>query len=117
MFYYPRSDGYIDDFINYKDLNEFRREIQFGEISLDEAEKQQEELLNKMNKLKKHNPRNDDRKEPKKEVLGNIEKIFNARIDIIKGFRDGIFLIKPETEKQKTDMSVIMSNQKKFLNG
>ena len=105
MFYYPRSDRYIDDFVNYKDLNEFGREIQFGEISLDEAEKQQEELLNKMNKLKKHNPRNDDRKESKKEVLDKIEKVFNARIDIIKGFRDGIFLIRPETEKHKTDMS------------
>ena len=105
MFYYPRSDGYIDDFVNYKDLNEFGREIEFGEISLDEAEKQQEELLNKMNKLKKHNPRNDDRKESKKEVLDKIEKVFNARIDIIKGFRDGIFLIRPETEKHKTDMS------------
>ena len=51
MFYYPRSDSYIDDFVNYKDLNEFGREIRFGE-----AEKQPEELLNKMNKLKKHNP-------------------------------------------------------------
>ena len=58
-----------------------------------------------MNKLKKHNPRNDDRKESKKEVLDTIEKVFNARIDIIKGFRDGIFLIRPETEKHKTDMS------------
>ena len=58
-----------------------------------------------MNKLKKYNPRNDDRKESKKEVLDNIEKVFHARIDIIKGFRDGIFLIRPETEKQKTDMS------------
>ena len=105
MFYYPRSDDYIDDFVTYKDLNEFGREIKFGEISLDEAEKRQEELLNKMNKLKKHNPRNDDRKEFKKEVLDKIEKVFNARIDIIKGFRDGIVLIRPETEKHKTDMS------------
>ena len=55
MFYYPRSDSYIDDFVNYKDLEEFGREIRFGE-----AEKQPEELLNKMKKLKKHNPRNDD---------------------------------------------------------
>ena len=39
MFYYPRSDGYIDDFVNYKDLKESGREIKFGEISLDEAEK------------------------------------------------------------------------------
>ena len=58
-----------------------------------------------MIKLKKHNPRNDDRKDSKTEVLYNIEKVFNARIDIIKGFRDGIFLIRPETEKQKTGMS------------
>ena len=86
MFYYPRSDGYIDDY--YKDLNEFGREIQFVEISLDEAEKQQEELLNKINKLKKHNPRNEDLK---KYVLDNIEKVSNARIDIIKGFTHGIF--------------------------
>ena len=49
MFCYPRSDGYIDDFVNSNDLNEFGREIQFGEISLDEAEKQQEELLNRIN--------------------------------------------------------------------
>ena len=58
-----------------------------------------------MNKLKKHNPRSGNRRESKKEVLHNIEKVFNARIDSIKGFRDGIFLIRPQTEKQKTDMS------------
>ena len=37
MFYYARSGGYIDDFVNCKDLNEFGREMQFVEISLDEA--------------------------------------------------------------------------------
>ena len=58
-----------------------------------------------MNQLKKHNPRDCNRKKSKKEVIDNIEKVFNARIDIIKGFRDGIFLIRPETKNQKTDMS------------
>ena len=53
--------------------------------------KQQDELLNKINELKKHNPRDDDRKKSKKGVLDNIKKVFNARIDIIKGFKDGIF--------------------------
>ena len=120
MFYYPRSDGCIDDFVNYKELDEFGREIPFGEISLDEAEKQQEELSNKINKLKKHNPRNDDRKKAKNEVLDNIEKVSNAKIDIIKGFRNDNFLIRRETEKQKTDMFEPESDNerpKKFLNG
>ena len=37
MFYYAHLGGYIDDFVNCKDLNEFGREMQFVEISLDEA--------------------------------------------------------------------------------
>ena len=54
--YYLCSDGKaINDFVEYKSLNDFGRGIQDGDISLDVTRVQQDEMFNKWNKLKNHN--------------------------------------------------------------
>ena len=62
-FVYVRSDSKIDNFTDYKDLNELGKEIHFGNISVNEVKKQQKRLLEKMHSLKKQNKKQKNKKQ------------------------------------------------------
>ena len=88
-----RSADYIDI---YTDLNGFGEDIYNGLISLDEAKRQQIKILSKINKLKNHNVKSEKNKNFKEGVLKNLNVPYNARLDIIEGFENKIFLINPD---------------------
>ena len=86
----------------------FGEDIYNGLISLDEAERQQTEIFSKINKLKKYNVRSKKNKKFKKGVIKNLNIPYHARIDIIEGFKNGVFSMSSNTENISEQTDSIM---------
>ena len=63
-------------------------------ITLDEAKQLQRDFQKEIKILKDHAVKNENRKEYKDKVLKNIDMLYKKRNKVIRGFRDGDFLIK-----------------------
>ena len=74
-FYCRDTSGYVYEFNKYLSLTNFRRELFNGEISLDEAKNQQNEMSKSIKELKNVVTRKTKYTQDKEEVINNAEQI------------------------------------------
>ena len=67
-------------------MNEVGNEIADRNFFLNEAMKQQTNMLSKIESLENHNVKTENNKIFKKEILKNVRIVYNARLDIIDEF-------------------------------
>ena len=67
-------------------MNEVGNEIADRKFFLNEAMKQQTNMLSKIESLENHNVKTENNKIFKKEILKNVRIVYNARLDIIDEF-------------------------------
>ena len=81
------------DFSGYKTFKELFRDLYYRKMTIDEAESKQEYFNAVLVVLNKYTARDQKHIEAKNELLDNVENFYNRREKIIKGFKDGIFLL------------------------
>ena len=87
-----RGGNNIDyDFSDYKTFKELFRELYYKKITIDEAEKKQDEFNAIIGILESYTPRNNKYVEAKNKLLNNIKKIYEGREKITEGFKNEIF--------------------------
>ena len=83
------------DFQTFQTIRTFARDIYNGEISLEEANEDQEKLLDEIIYFnKKTKPKNERKKQEKEDVIKNLRNFYNGRKKVIKAFNSKIFPIK-----------------------
>ena len=91
LFY--KSNKY--NFKNFRTMITFGEDIYNGEITLEEADKDQSDLLEKINDFtKKTRPRSDKNKQEKENVEKNLYYFYTGREMILNAFKSKIFLTK-----------------------
>ena len=83
------------DFRKFNTIRTFGEDIYNGKITLEEADEDQSDLANKINKfIKKTRPKSDKKKRKKEIVKENLYNFFEAREMVLNGFKSKIFLTK-----------------------
>ena len=85
------SNGTRYDFNKFRDIKQLGNDIFNGQISIEQANDEQDEMKEEMAKLENYNPINVQKINTKEEVFNNAKKLFDIRSKIIKAFEDGIF--------------------------
>ena len=85
------SDEAQYDFNQYRDINQFGRDIYSGELSIKDAENEQYEMQILINRLNGYGATNTRKIESRKKVLENARRPHTIRNEIIEAFKDGIF--------------------------
>ena len=88
---YTKSDGKCFNFNTFKASLKYASNIYKGKITLEEAKKDQYKMLKHLKDLEKHDLKNPEKKNSKKETLINAEQLYNNKGNVIKAFEDGIF--------------------------
>ena len=104
------------DFSGYKTFKELFRDLYYRKMTIDESESKQEYFNAVLVVLNKYTARDQKHIKAKNELLDNIENFYNRREKIIKGFKDGIFLLNYDDvveEKNITPENGLI-NYKKF---
>ena len=81
------------DFSDNKTFKELFRAIYYKNLSINEAERRQNEFDAELNVLSRYSPKNEKYIKAKNELLGNARKFYKGREKIIEGFKNGIFLL------------------------
>ena len=90
-----RASEFTYDFRNFRTVRTFGRDIYENIISLEEAYKDQNNLVRDIKDFKyKTRPQNNDKKQEKEIFLKNLLNFFDARELVLNGFSSRIFLIK-----------------------
>ena len=97
------SNGTQYDFNQYIDLNQFGNDIYSGELSINDAKNEQDNIAVLINKLKNYIPTNPKKVKSTQEVLDNAQKLYNIRNDIINVFESNIFTTKQRDKKDKSE--------------
>ena len=90
------SNGTSYNFNKFRDIKQLGNDLSNGQISIKQANDEQDETKEEMAKLENYNPINVQKINSKKEVFNNAKKLFNIRSKIIKAFEDGIFSLSKE---------------------
>ena len=90
------SNGTPYNFNKFRDIKQLGNDLSNGQISIKQANDEQDETKEEMAKLENYNPINVQKINSKKEVFNNAKKLFNIRSKIIKAFEDGIFSLSKE---------------------
>ena len=106
----------IYDFQNFQTIRTFGRDIYNGEISLEEANEDQETLLDEIVYFnKKTKPRNERKKQEKEDVIKNLHNFYNGRKKVINAFNSKIFPIKTKgtgyLESKPSSFKILTPNQ------
>ena len=96
------SNRTLYDFSVFKDLNSFVLDIYVGNISIEDAKKEQDELKSEIENLTDYNIKDQKKKEQKQEILKNARQLFETRNKIIKAIEDSVFP-SPKKVQKKTD--------------
>ena len=90
-----KSNKYLYNFRNFQTIRTFGIDIYDGEITLEDADKDQSDLLNEIkNFYDKTRPKNYKKKQEKEITLNSLYKLYDTREMVIKGFKSKIFLNK-----------------------
>ena len=81
------------DFSGYKIFKELFRDLYYRKMAIDEVESKQDELNAVLDVLSDYAPRDKKDVEAKNKLLDNAKKFYEGREKIIKGFKNGIFLL------------------------
>ena len=79
------------DFSDYKTFKELFRDLYYKEITIDDAERKQDEFSAVIAALKKYTPRDVKYVEAKNKLLNNVKDFYEGRKKIIEGFKNEIF--------------------------
>ena len=105
------SNGTQYDFNQYRDLNQYENDIYNGELSINDAKNEQNNVAILINELKNYGPTNPKKVKSRQEVLGNANRPYAIRNDIINGFKNKIFTTKQagtkDISKSKSEESDI----------
>ena len=82
------------DFQTFQTIRTFARDIYNGEISLEEANEDQEKLLDEIVYFNKKTKPKSERKKQEKDVIKNLRNFYNGRKKVINAFDSKIFPIK-----------------------
>ena len=89
-----RGGNNVDyDFSDYKTFKELFRDLYYSKITIDNAERKQDEITGVMGALKAYVPRNNKYVEAKNNLVNNVENFYKGREKIIKGFENKVFLL------------------------
>ena len=83
---------YTYDFRTFNTIRTFGEDIYEGKSTLEEADEDQSDLADQINKfIKETRPKNYDKKQEKKTVIENLRDFLNAREMVLNGFKSKIF--------------------------
>ena len=104
------------DFQNFQTIRAFARDIYNGEISLEDANEDQEKLLDEIIYFhKKTKPKNGRKKQEKEDVIKNLRNFYNGRKKVINAFDSKIFPIKTKgtgyLESKPSSFKILTPNQ------
>ena len=90
-----KASGNTYDFRKFQTIRTFGKDIYEGQINLEEAVKDQPDLLNKIkNFSEKMRPKSYKKRQEKEIVSDSLYKLYNGREMVLNGFKRKIFLIK-----------------------
>ena len=90
-----KASGNTYDFRNFRTIRNFGKDIYEGEITLEEADKDQSDLLNEIKNFSdKTRPKSPEKKQEKEIASDNLYKFYSAREMVLNGFKSKIFSIK-----------------------
>ena len=101
---------------NFKKIRTFGKDIHEGKITLEEADKDQSDLLNEIKNFSdKTRPKNYKKKQEKEIVHDNLYKFFAAREMVLNDFKSKIFLTKSTgtgiLNTNNSKLKILMSKQ------
>ena len=109
------ANGVMYDFSNYKTFKELYRDLYYKKMTINDAEMRQKEFNSILNKLNKYQPKAQKYIEAKNSLLNNVKNFYKGREKIIKGFKEGIFLLKSDGEfEQQTSKKPIKTDANAF---
>ena len=100
------------DFSDYKTFEELVRELYYKKMTIDNAEHMPDEFNSILNFLSNYTPRDQKCIEAKNNLLNNVKNFYEGREKIIKGFKDGIFLLNRYNEFEEEQQTSKKSNKK-----
>ena len=90
-----KTSQYEYSFQNFLTIRSFGRDIYDGEITLKEANEDQESLVDEIKKFStKTKPRSEEKKREKEDVLKNLHNFYDGREKVLDAFASKIFPIK-----------------------
>ena len=90
-----KASGNTYDFRKFQTIRTFGKDIYEGQINLEEAVKDQPDLLNEIkNFSEKMRPKSYKKRQEKEIVSDSLYKLYNGREMVLNGFKSKIFLIK-----------------------
>ena len=103
------------DFSDYKTFKELFRDFYYKIITIDEADRKQDEFNGRIGVLENYTLRNNKYVGAKNKLLNNAKYFYDGREKIIEGFKEGIFLLKCDGEsKQQTSKKPIKTDANAF---
>ena len=87
------GDSITYDFSDHKAFKELLTDIYYRNMSINKAERKQDEFNTVLNVLSRYSPRNEKYIKAKNELLDNATNFYKGREGIIEGFKNGIFLL------------------------
>ena len=103
------------DFSNYKTFKELFRNLYYKKMTINDAEMKQNEFNSIVDALNNYLPKAQKYIEAKNSLLNNAKNFFKGREKIIKGFKEGIFLLKSDGEfEQQTSKKPIKTDANAF---
>ena len=95
--FYFKAYGSIEfDCRDLRTLKELFREIYYRNISIEDAEKEQDEFEGTFSALERYEPRKSDYKTGKTSILINAKNLYDGRKVVINAFKNKIFLFRVE---------------------
>ena len=90
-----KSNKYTYDFRNFQAIRIFGKDIYEGQITFEEGDEDQSDLLNEIKNFNdKIRPKNNIKKQEKEIVLKNLYDFFDGREKALNDFKNKIFLTK-----------------------
>ena len=79
------------DFSDYRTCKELFRDLCYRTITIDKAERKQDEFNTVLHLLKKYSPKHDKYATLKNNLVDNASKFYEGREKIIEGFKHEVF--------------------------
>ena len=87
-----RGGNNVDfDFSDYKTFKELFSDLYYKQITIDYAERKQDEITGVMRALKRYAPKDNEYVEANNKHVNNVENFYKGREKIIERFKNGVF--------------------------
>ena len=96
-----RGNNITYDFSDYKKFKDLFRDLYYKNMTIDETERKQDGFGGSLSALEIYSAKKKEYIEAKNKLLDNSKKIYKGREKIIEGFKNGIFLLNYDKEKEQ----------------